>query len=400
MKIQVLAISFCLLAVSLLSCQEDKKGPLKAGSETPMPVTGVSVENLSGAARISYVLPDDPNLVCVEASYRHAGQDRLCISSAYQCSVLIEGLSETTEQVVKLTTVNKFNNRSQSVEAKIQPLTAPIFDIFKTFKVNTDFGGIFYRMKNAAKEKYIVNTLVKDSLGVWVNYDRYYTPQEVDVQNVVRGLPPIPTSFGVFLEDAWQNKTDTAFFDLTPLYEEFFDKNLWRMYKLPDDSVTPRYKDLSQLWTDKDGVLTMTTYFFMSPKMPGLTLPNWFTIDLGAEYKFGRMKVFNVQHSSFWRYANGTPKEFEIWGTNTPSVNWADWTRLGTFECVKPSGSPAGVVTDSDIVHMKEGDDYDFPPQDEDAYYRYVRFKTLSTFGSNPDVYILELAFWGQKKQE
>lgn len=389
---------FFLITFSLFSCNEDMKGPLVKGDEIPQPISSVKVENFAGGAFITYTLPDDPNIIFVQAKYLRRGVNEVkTISSVFKNMIEINGLADTNEQIVELTTVNKFRNSSEVTRVTINPLTPPITELFNSIKYGATFGGINYSFINEKENEYTVYTIVKDSDGSWYEYDRFYSKAKL-TNNSVRGFDPVNTSFGIYVADVWQNISDTLFFDVTPLYEEKFDKTLWRQHNLPDDSTTPRYGPLSELWSDKDDVLTDRSYFFMSPNIVGLSLPNWFTIDLGKEYKFGRMRVHNVHHGNYWQYALGTPKKFEIWGTNSPSINWDDWTLLGEFECFKPSGSPPGIITDQDLAQLKSGDEYEFPFQEENAFYRYIRFKTITTFGDLPDVFLLELTFWGQQK--
>lgn len=404
MKIRFIYNILIITTLLFFSCKEDIKGPLFESSETPNAVSNIRVENQPGGAKITYTLPDDPNIAYVEASYTGAGERRTNISSLYQNTISIEGLYDNSEQIVELTTVNKFNNRSQSVEVPIKPLTAPIVEFFNSIDYGPTFGGLYYRFENTFQHEYVVHTMIKDSLDEWLNYDRFYSLASSEIVNSVRDLDPKPILAGIYVEDIWSNKSDTVIFEFTPLYEERFDKNLWAQFNLPDDTNAPQYGPLEELWSDKDGILTDRSYFFQSPNIPGLTLPNWFTIDLGADYKFGRMLVNNVHHGDrdyhYWRYAMGTPQTFEIWGTNNPSIDWNNWTLLGSFECVKPSGAPIGVIEDIDYEQIIKGDEYDFPPQGEDDYYRYIRFKTNTTFGGNANVYLLELTFWGQKRQD
>ena len=63
LKQSLLIISF----IWAFACSEDKHGPLSDKGNTPASVNNVSVENLSGAARISYSLPVDVDILYVKA---------------------------------------------------------------------------------------------------------------------------------------------------------------------------------------------------------------------------------------------------------------------------------------------------------------------------------------------
>ena len=53
----------------MLGCEEDLKEPLFQDSDVPGPVTSPVVENLPGAAVITYGLPQDQDLLYVKAEY-------------------------------------------------------------------------------------------------------------------------------------------------------------------------------------------------------------------------------------------------------------------------------------------------------------------------------------------
>jgi hypothetical protein len=173
-----------------------------------------------------------------------------------------------------------------------------------------------------------------------------------------------------------------------PFYEVRCDKSLWKNAGLSDDSDQGMFLpvwDISNLWDDGDN------FFY---QRGDYTIPNWFTIDLGVRYKFTRMKVNQLSHNDFWKFGDGSPKKFEIWATNTPTTNWADWNLIGTFESVKPSGLPIGQLSEQDQAVNLAGEEYNFIPM-TDAF-RYVRFKTLNTWGGVNYTCIKELTFWGQ----
>src|SRR5690554_2438034 len=98
MKIRFIYYILILSTLSLFSCKEEVKGPLFDSGEVPTAVSNIRVENRPGGAKITYTLPDDPNIAFVEATYTRAGEKRKTISSLYQNTINIEGLYETSEQ--------------------------------------------------------------------------------------------------------------------------------------------------------------------------------------------------------------------------------------------------------------------------------------------------------------
>ncbi|NGM62633.1 DUF5126 domain-containing protein [Sphingobacterium sp. SGG-5] len=386
-------ILFFFTILLFVGCKESQHTPMVHDGSVPGSLSNIKVENMPGAAKISYTLPDDPNVLYVQAEYSLlSGETKVVKSSVSKNYVLLEGFYSTTERPVKLFAVSRSEVPSDAPSViTIKPLTSPIENARATLEVFETFGGLGLKFLNETQASYIIYTLYKDTeTGNWIEHDRFYVSDAREVKFAVRGLAAETKDFGIYFVDKWKNHSDTLFRTLTPLYEEEMDKSLFANAMLFDDYYTPRYAayPLSMLWTPGG-----TTYFLMQPA-PELTLPNWFTIDLGRAYKFGRMRVNQLSHSDTWQFASGSPRVFEIWGSNVKSTNWDDWTLMGTFESIKPSGEPLGTLTADDRALNARGEDFDFEPMDES--FRYVRFKTKETWGGNPDVTLLELTFWGQ----
>ena len=171
------------------------------------------------------------------------------------------------------------------------------------------------------------------------------------------------------------------------------DKELWENALVSNDHHdVPTYRNLSDLWTPP----TATSYFRYRPSTA--EIPNWFTIDLGKRYYFGKILV-NQHLGGDWRFGKDSPKIFEIWASNEKSTNWDDWTRLGEFEIIKPSGLPYKSLSTEDVTLAAIGSEFNFPYINKS--FQYVRFKTLETWGigvSNADdkgVMLRQLTLWG-----
>lgn len=179
------------------------------------------------------------------------------------------------------------------------------------------------------------------------------------------------------------------------LTEGSLDKSIWKHLPLPTDSYVSEYSDwkISNLW---DGITNINpNFFYQDPNYPGLTLPNWFSIDLGSKSKFTKIIVNHLSHSDGWLFNDGAPKTFEIYGSNDPDEDgsWSSWELIGDFTSKKPSNSPLGVLTEEDIELGRKGEEYFF--SETITPYRYIRFKTKSTWGGNLNVMISELTMWG-----
>lgn len=387
-----LVLSVLVITLFLNSCKEDMHRPLSLDLTVPPTVSNVRVENTRGGAIIRYSLPDDPNLMYVLAEFStRQGTERQEKASVYSNQIVLEGFYDENDYTIELYSVSKAEVKSLPVNVTIHPKSSPVKDVFSSLNVFATFGGVMIQFENLEKQEYVLHTMYKDSLNNWVDYDRYYTTGATTENYAVRGLDSIETKFAFYLKDKWKNTTDTLYATLKPFFEEIFDKKLFKNAALSDDVYLPFYPlhPLNHIW--EPGSLS---YFFVDPDAyPGLGFPNWFTIDLGRKYVFGRMLFQGVNHKPNWKYALGCPRTFEIWGSNTPTTDWNEWTQLGSFTIEKPSGLPTGQLANEDIAQFTQGHSFDFAPIAES--FRYVRFKTTSTFGGNPDICLLELTFWG-----
>ena len=97
-------------------------------------------------------------------------------------------------------------------------------------------------------------------------------------------------------------------------------------------------------------------------------------------------------------------REIEIWATNDEEVSknadsYEGWELISAFESQKPSGNGADVdPTPEDIEHAKAGEEYEMPL--EAGSYRYIRFRTIETWGKTDRSWLAELEWYGQVENE
>lgn len=175
-------------------------------------------------------------------------------------------------------------------------------------------------------------------------------------------------------------------------------KTTWTAHLLPGDMGINSSYPLKNFW---DG---NTTNFMHSD---GVTaVPCSFTWDMGIKAKLSRMK-FWPRNNNDDRWNKGMPRLFEIYGSLAPNPDGSldnTWTRLGSFECVQPSGNgiknPWEAPTATDITLSNNGLDFEFTPGDNvdpSVTVRYIRFRSLENFNSTqiPRLLLAEISFWG-----
>jgi len=376
----------CIIC-TLWSCVESEIGQYPIDGEAPGQVENITVENLKGAAIISYDIPDDEDLLYVKAIYRLDNGDEVeQKASAYVNSIRIEGLGKSRQQEVLLVTGDRSRNESQPVTVTIHPEDAPIYDVFSSLHINNDFGGIRLEWDNETKADVVITVLELDESNELVEIEHFYTRAEKGKGNV-RGYAAQEKMFAVYVRDRWQNHSDTLIASYTPLHEERLDKSKFQKWNPPGIP----YRDLWGQWTIEklwDGSLGDPGFSMPSES----EMPNDFTFDLGQWAQISRFKIFQ-RATGNQTYTGANAKKFEVWGSEHPNVNadFSTWVKLGDFESIKPSGP--GPVTAEDIQYAGvDGEDFNI---EASPRIRYLRFIVHETWGGASYVQMMEVEFFG-----
>lgn len=385
----LLIISYFTLM--FISCQEEKHAPFEKSTWVPDPVSNVVVENLNGAAKITYDVTMHPELMYVTAEFETQGKKRNAKATYFNNSLMVEGFGDTEPHEVKLYAVSRSEVFSEPVVVTIKPLTPPATLAFQSLDIIDDFGGAWATYSNPAKADLGITIMHKDNAGAWIIDEVLYTEKELGGL-AARGLESKPTVFGVFVQDRWGNYTDTLVKTLTPLYEKLIPKP-FRAVVLPTDNTTSYNANnkIEKLW---DGIVGSQNIYYTAVNSG---IPTWFTFDLGVTTQLSRFLYQQRNDAAIVRWSQGNPRFFEVWGrATTPDADgsWNGWTKLMDVESVKPSGLPVGENSDEDLALMYKGEDFNFPKGTPKV--RYIRIKVNETWNKTTFMHIGELTFWGQ----
>jgi hypothetical protein len=272
------------------------------------------------------------------------------------------------------------------------------------------FGGVYVLFgENHTKSSFAL-VLLADTLGNgdWAELQTFYTDAS-SVRLSRRSLNPRPYTFALYARDRWNNRSDTLIKALTPIKEVEIPKDRFSNPRMPGDSWEAignnnNYR-FEQLWdgkavTDGDG------FFAAASTSP---MPQHFTINLGRKVVLSRFQLF-PRGSEI--YSGDAPRTWELYGSDDPPMDgsWDNWTLLGKYHQVKPSGygdgSTVGTISDDDREYFRAGGDYELQITDETPNpfitVSYIRFKTTATFATyltetkTTSVIIGELTFFGQ----
>lgn len=396
----------------LVSCQEEFIGQYPVDNVPPQPIKNVQqIAQVSGGAILSYELPDDRDLLYVQANYTlDTGEKMVVKSSMYGTQITVDGFAEAAPRKVTLYAVDRSHNLSTPVEFTVNPAQSAIYDVENTLRLIPTFGGMQINWENPTGGNVVimVSENIMDGSDVQQNVANYYSSSKQG-EAFVRGYEAKPHTFYVQVKDRWGNQTEVKSTTLTPLYEEFIapkDETTQYFKRWNDDPDIPyrQYNTnyvIEKLW---DGVTmygTSGSNFYHTPA--GFPFPVCFTFDMGRTFRLSRFKLYQ-RGTADWVYNHGNPRIFKVWGSpddkarvNPVNPDEHPWTLLGEYESIKPSGLPVGKksCTDEDIEKGAGGEDYDFTYGS--AYeVRYLMFEIDKTWGGTEMIHISELQFWGQ----
>ncbi len=384
----LLLIIFCF---SAFACEQETYWQQPLDSTAPGPVSGVSVINTPGGAILTYKLPVDEDLLYVKVLYQLKDSKTSEVrASLYTDTLEIEGFGDTSERVVRLYAVDRSRNESPETDATINPLEPPVKTIGKTLQLIPDFGGVHAYWTDSTRAKISAVILKKDNNDEYAPVGTFYS-SVIDGDGAARGMDTIPSDFGVYVQDRWENRSDTLFCNLTPLYETEFDKNKFSAVYLPNDAEEYPGWVISNIW---DG--TTGNNGFSSTGGTGVW-PQSITIDLGVVGQISRITLF--QRLEPYIFAEGNLRKFQVWGCVTldPSGSWDSWTELMDCTSVKPSGLELGQNSDEDIAVAYDGEDFTCPPTAPKV--RYIRILVTQTWAGGDNFQISELNIYGDNRE-
>jgi hypothetical protein len=384
-----LTLSAAALMFAGYGCKEEGHLTYPGDNDlTPGQVTDVNATSIPGGALITYKLPKDKSLSYVKAVYEtQPGTVSEVKSSFYKDTIQLLGFGDTVNYRIDLYSVGRNEKMSPPVTIAVKPLLPPVKTVFETLAIDATFGGVNISYKNESQAALAI-FLLQDTIGdsEWFQIYDYYTASP-EGKFSVRGLKPNTADFAVYVRDRWNNKSDTLLKALTPLYEEAIPYESFKLVYLPSDKNKGQGKYvIANLFNGK--ILGAEDWY----KSEDDTYPQWFTMEMKQKVIFSRMKLYQAIQ---YPYVPDWVKEFEIWGANELTDDWNEWTLLGSFECIKPSGLPDPGYTTEDLEYERTGGDYEF--LEGIPAVRYIRFKVNINRGGGGKFYVLnELSFWGQ----
>lgn len=395
------------LGVLFMQCREDEHEPISTDTKAPGVIKNIRVDNLPGTAVIRYDLPNEDDLLYIQAEYTlKNGREMKVKASIYVDSLVCEGFGTAEEYDVKLYAVDKAANYGEPIVQKVNPLTPPVKTILNSVEMRNTFGGVNIQWENKTQSPVAVVVMINDttdSENQYMEAGTIYTEANTGNYNL-RGFDIETRDFYCFVKDRWDNYSDTIITSITPLFEVQLDKDKMKEVLLPNDMVMRALWDaggsrIPKLWDggnsgDWDRVCGLNG-----------DMPNnyFFTFDLGVTAKLSRFTMFQfLGWNDQYLYEDAQVRSFELFGTTEvdPDGSWDNWKLIGSYEVIKPSGLPTALwnYTDEDKAAAYKGHEFGVPFEMEPV--RYIRMKINSVWGSTSWASIGEMDFYGQVESE
>lgn len=388
-----------LFVVIATSCNKDleKHEPLNFDPTPPSKVSNVTVTNGPGNATISYTVPNDPVLLYVKAVYKiTSGQQYETKASYYNNTLKVEGFADTLEHEVQLFSVSRSEVASEPITIKVKPLKAPIWEVFQSIAVQNAFGGYNLTALNSSKADISIIVIKKNVFNEYEpdNDQSVYTSTDT-ILSKVRGLDTIDYRFGFYVKDKWNNRTDTLFKDIKPIYETQLMSSNFSPFTLPGDA--PQWNNgetrVEYMWDGRYG----WPWTVFTPQSAG-PQPHMVTFNTGVLARISRIWIRPYPEGTRFYYLT-TMKRFEIWGSTNPNLNGDldnTWTLLGTYNVVKPSGLPYG--TDNALDQSTASAGFDWEVDVSNPRVKYIRIRCLENFAGGTAMSVNELKVYGDPR--
>lgn len=398
----ILMLLIVLLGLNACKRDDGDRQPASANKTKPGVVTNIKVQNLNGAANITYSLPNSDNLLYVLAQYNINGKtQRQTKSSYYTDTIKVDGFAESKDYTVTLWAVSRANVMSDPVTVTVHPDT-PYYRLVKeSVQINSDFGGVNVTALDPAKKSVGIILIAYDSSTQALEVqDQHYTNTD-SINYAVRGYAATPRKFGVYVTDQFGNISDTTVVTLTPIFETLLDKSRFSIYKTPSDSPTAYGWEVPYLWDGKTDDYSAGWH-----TAPGAPPPMQCTFSMGVSAKLSRFVMW--ERPDQYAYSHGNPRDFSIWGSNKAAPADAvlpqkaavgtvvgDWVDVGNYHYPDPpSGLSPGFTNASDAAFVAAGVNFDIPPGAPPI--RIFRLLVHDTWSGGDFAHVMEFSIYGK----
>ncbi len=396
-------MTLILAMIGGVACQEEGRYEPSKGGNPPRKVTNATYEPLYGGAKIYYTIPDDEDLLQVEAEYTNEQGEVFTFSSSfYKDSVMVYGFSTVKEYVVRLYAVNRKGVRSEPVEVRVTPFEPAYTRVASSVKVKPGFSSFFLDWKNELEQN--INVYVDFSYtkeGVSYSYTSVFSSNLKEDRRYVNDLylsVSEPVSVKVKVEDSYGNITEMIDKGQIALLEDVkIPKDKWGLPNANDtvggvpmcfgdglegrtryviDDIIDRGDNLNFMHTNSRG---------RTGKKADGNMPWNIIIDLGDYYELSRIVTVqrhsggleNVRRGQYYQSENVGIYRLYIWDEDKNC--WSDPI------CEHKITVPVG-LSEIEYVKIGEAGDMAYFYPDNPQYTkptRWFRYEAVKSFNGN-----------------
>lgn len=394
-------LNYCILIICsfllLNGCEDIETHKPYGANEGSMPgiVNITSYEQIPGGVKVKFMAPTDEDLLYIKIKYTlDNGKKMEARASLYSDEITIEGFGNTNPKTLEISAVNRMENEGEVTTAEVIPGTPACVTAIETIETEATFGGLYVHTTNKNNNYLFIDISTTNEEGEWYVAHTEYTSVK-DIKFALRGFESTERDFKIRIRDLWDNQSEEYSTRITPLYEERLDLTKFKGLILPGDLKLDLYGPLENLFNGNNQWNAFNLAH--SPDFNPSEFPVWFTFDMGQLAQISRFTYWQrLMNNGDFLYNNGSIKEWEVWGcADLPAEDgsWDGWTKLMDCESIKPSGWPVGSNSDEDVVHARNGEEFEFPVDTPPV--RYIRFKILSTHTGAGLVVMQQLWFYG-----
>jgi len=394
---------FISLLMLVMACKEEgRRMSSSDDSVAPQQPTGITYKPLFGGARFYYSLPNDEDLLSVDAKYTNDKNQSYSFSASYYVDSLdVYGFGDTITYNVELFAVDRAGNKSVPTVVKVKPLESAISRVMKSVQVKSGFSSFFIDWKNELGQS--INIYADFSYtkgGTKYQFTSVFSSNLLTERRFVENLtltPAEPVSVSIRVQDLYGNMSAPVDKGALVLYEDVkIPKAKWYLPPTASlkggvpqcfgDGLEGRARYVIDDMIDRGDNLN-----FMHTQSRGRTglaadgnMPWNFIIDLGDYYELSRIitvqrhsgGINNVDRGQYYQSENVGLYKMYIWDDDS-----VKWTPITLVKIPVPVG-----LSGLEFVKKGEAGDMSYMFPDDPKYTkrtRWFRYEALKGFTSN-----------------
>ena len=419
MKYIYLLLSILFL-IGINACREEKRFEISSDDkEAPAPPEYLSYKSLVGGARIFYNIPNDKDILSINAEYvNDNGKINIFSASYFTDSLDVMGIADTLEHVVQLYALDRAGNQSISIPVSVKASESALQKVTKSVQVLAGFNSFIVLWDNELRQTVnvyidmIFNKGGQERNLTWVLSSKEATQREI-IDNVVLAEGE-SLSVNIRIGDTYGNISETINMgEIEVMSDEVLAKDNWRIPNANDsiagipmcfgnayenrsiyviDGIISRGEVLNIMHTDGRG---------RTGNVEDGNIPWNFLIDLGDYYELSRI-VTNQRHDFYAVPSNPNERGHYYHGENISEYNMyllddetGEWEFISGHIIEVPSG-----LSELEFAKLGASGDMALMYPEAPAFTkptRWFRYEALTGFGANPWV-LSEITLYGRKQ--